>query len=351
MKPGFLTYYAIGDAYGVPFEFKNELVNSFENDGQDYYINPERKNRPGRWSDDTDMTMVLARIITNYPNFKNWSTDMFAQHFYYNYQTTPIPGYSKRMIKALSKYSVTNWFQLMDRDVPSSGAAMRSSVMGLMNVSEDKLLELNRKQIEVTHTNHDAMLSAQMVTFSTYYIRTSTTLEDAKERLMKKFHLNEDFFAWEGSVGNIGMDVLKASWATLESTSNMQSCLIKAVSWGGDVDTVAAIALSWAYLAGYEDNLNDTLHTRLYQRDKIIKSSHYLENGFRVLPQYIDRLETGPLEMAGDWPGFFIRGDDVMRIVTSMKNVIQTTENEELENFYSNYLKEWVDQFEKCLVR
>jgi hypothetical protein len=42
----------------------------------------------------------------------------------------------------------------------------------------------------------------------------------------------------------------------------------------------------------------------------------------RKLPAQDDRVETGPVQFGEDWPGFFIRGDNVFAIRLAIANIL-----------------------------
>lgn len=53
-----------------------------------------------------------------------------------------------------------------------------------------------------------------------------------------------------------------------------------------------------------------------------------------------DRVETGPLQIGDDWPGYFIRGDNAMALSLIIEDVLNSENNAiaraQLESFARN---------------
>lgn len=133
-----------------------------------------------------------------------------------------------------------------------NGAAMRISAIGFCF---DTLEEV-RSQVYLatipSHNHEESLLGAEAVAVSIYLLRNGMTKQDLKQYIEKKYYslnYNLETLRREYTVSsNTNKSVPQALFVFLES-NNFEDAIRKAISIGGDSDTIAAIVggLSEAY--------------------------------------------------------------------------------------------------------
>ena len=76
---------AIGDAYGIPFEFVS-AAEFPRNDLSGYHRHPRYPIAPGGYSDDTQMSIAVAEAVLSGEPF---TKRLFAEHFVATFQRDP----------------------------------------------------------------------------------------------------------------------------------------------------------------------------------------------------------------------------------------------------------------------
>lgn len=275
---------AIGDAYGVGFEFRNEAFVAKYNQLEKYYPHERYSSLYKRYSDDTQMSIALAELMLE--NI-NWTPLNIANKFVEAFQRDIRPGYSSRMYNALAaSKDGSDFLTLIDSNSKGSGAAMRSGIIGLLKF-EEEILEKTSLQASLTHNTKSAISSAQLVALATHYFAYGLGSKQGLEAYLNRF-INIDWLeGWEGPVSANGAECVKAAITALKRNNNMTNLLQDCIAFSGDVDTVAAIALgiapfskeidqnlpSWMYHelenATYGKDYLMGLDNRLYSRYKI----------------------------------------------------------------------------------
>lgn len=51
----------------------------------------------------------------------------------------------------------------------------------------------------------------------------------------------------------------------------------------------------------------------------------------RKLPEQTERVETGPIQFENDWPGYFMRGDDLGYLIHRLQMGLKYLEEDNLE--------------------
>jgi ADP-ribosyl-[dinitrogen reductase] hydrolase len=235
---------AIGDAYGVAFEYADENLKF--NDLSRYLPRPGLTSAPGRYTDDTQMSIAVAELIISE---RDWSLDTICQKFIDNYKRDPRKGYSRKFQDLLDKMNTwEDWRAMVNNNSDRSGGAMRSSPCGVFeNIERVKWCAY--WQAAVTHYTVDGLNAAMAAALMSHYF-----LYDRGE----KKHLGEfvdDNIAldkgtwgtpWKGSVGQKGWMDVKAAITAIMTTDTLADCLQKVVAFGGDTDTSAAITMAAA---------------------------------------------------------------------------------------------------------
>lgn len=270
---------AIFDAYGYGFEYAKPNGHR-QNDLRSYYSHPKWRQIPGHYSDDTEMSIAIAELLVDQVP---WSpaniADKFVSLFNRNNRRT---GYSARFYEFLC--SVNNGREFLTRIRPhseKSGAAMRSCPIGLL-LHEEDVLDYAAVQASVTHNTPAGIASSQAVALAVHYftygVDEKKNLGSYLEDRVCGARFGHDLLTdTTDKVGELGMESVHAAVTALRHTTCMQDLLKLCVEFGGDVDTVAAIAGGIASCApdyfeqNIPENLVMTLENGEFGRDFLVK--------------------------------------------------------------------------------
>lgn len=235
---------AVGDAYGAGFEFcareKIERHNTLA-----AYMPHECGIEAGRYTDDTQMSVAVAEVLLA---SSTWTSDAFADAFVLAYQRDRRMGYAKGLQGLLD--ACNSGKELRQRIRPESrrnGAAMRSVPLGLIP-DRPLLLATAREQAVVTHDTPEGILSSQVVALMAHHlIHTDAAVADLPHLIQRDtgFELQAD---WSSHVECDAIQTLHAVSTALLRNRCMSDLLRDCVDFGGDVDSVAAIAMGLASL-------------------------------------------------------------------------------------------------------
>jgi len=252
-----LVELAVGDAYGAGFEFRNALyIRAFNN------LKRHRRaaltiGKPGRYTDDTQMTIaVVEAMLTGEP----FTPELLADHFVVAFKRDPRNGYAPRFARFLR--SVDTGAEFLERIRPTSdrsGAAMRAGPIGLLD-SVDVVLERAKIQAKVTHDTEAGVRSAQAAALMVHHFAKLDGLPGELSSFVGQ-HVPGDWARpWTGRVSMAGLECVRAAITSVAETDSLSQLLQRCVSYGGDVDTVAAIALAAAsWSAAHDRDLPEQL--------------------------------------------------------------------------------------------
>ena len=168
--------------------------------------------------------------------------------------------YEEQLSSLGAKYIEKGWGKLFSEWIANeqrkpygswgNGAAMRVSPIGWWFKTLDETLSEAKSSCECTHNHEDSYAAAQAVAGSIYLLRTGSSKDDVKVWVTEKFgyDLNRKLddirptYKFEVSCAK---SVPEAFIAFLEGES-FEDVARKAVSLGGDSDTICAIACSLA---------------------------------------------------------------------------------------------------------
>ena len=215
-----------GDIIGSWYEWHNQK-------SEDIDLFP----REARFTDDTVLTVAIADSILHMEN--NSPRKCYASHIKMYYRRYPNAGFGN-MFKdwALSD-------SLYIQRSYGNGASMRVSAIGWAFDDEKEILHQVSESCHYTHNNREAVKCAQAVALAVYLSRKGKSKEEIKQRMEKEFkmtfvpldQIREDYQFDSRS----NYSVPPAIEAFFES-SDYESTIRKAISIGGDSDTIAAIA-------------------------------------------------------------------------------------------------------------
>jgi ADP-ribosyl-[dinitrogen reductase] hydrolase len=251
---------AIGDAYGSGFEFAPRAKILRANDGLHYEAH-EKGIPAGHYTDDTQMSAALAELLlaADEPD-ANACADAFLAAF----RRDPRPGYASHFAVLLE--TAASGADLRRRLAPGSrrnGAAMRSVPLAFI-ADVDRLERVAHTQAAVTHDSAEGRLSSFVVGLMGHALLHERAPVAALPRIVQArtgFALRTD---WHDEVACDAIQTLHAVNTALQRHRGMAALLRDCAAFGGDVDTVGAIALGLASLArDYAADLPPTLHDAL----------------------------------------------------------------------------------------
>jgi len=222
----------IGDIIGSQFEMINYTSKNMMFKDYDFHFFTD-KCRP---TDDTVLTIAVADAF-----FNKKDLPIILKEYARKY---PNAGYGSSFIA---------WTDSDNYDPYSSygnGSAMRvSSIPWLYHTKEDVMHHAERSAIP-THNHSEGIKGAQAIALAVFMARTGKTKEEIKSEIEKLFEYNlnrtldEIRPNYEFNATCQGT-VPEAIIAFLES-EDFEDCLRKAISIGGDSDTIACMACAIA---------------------------------------------------------------------------------------------------------
>jgi len=161
---GVLIGTAVGDALGAPLEFGPVIPY------------PRRLTmsgggacnwKPGEWTDDTSMAIIIAKVLTQFPTITDEALDDIAQGFHDWAKRAPDVGLQTRAILSSAALVdegavalTTAAREWSDRNPGScgNGALMRTSVLALAYLDDaDGLADATKQVAALTHAHPDAL--------------------------------------------------------------------------------------------------------------------------------------------------------------------------------------------------
>ncbi len=208
-----------------------------------------------RFTDDTVMTCAIASAILTGEGYGETIKE-FGCRF-------PGVGYGSKFRQWLISSTYIPYGSW------GNGSAMRSSPVGWAFDTAEEVLEEARKTAEVTHNHPEGIKGAQAVALAVYLARTGSTKAEIRAEVRKRFKYALDqtleeirpFYTFEVSCQH---SVPQSIIAFLES-ENVEDAIRKAVSLGGDSDTMACISggIAEAFYGGLPEQLERFTRIRL----------------------------------------------------------------------------------------
>lgn len=276
---------AIGDAYGACFEWIDYDTSSYNHLE---YVTIEPSLVPaGSYTDDTQMALALAEVmVAPY----EWTGGNIADSFVRCFKRDERRGYTTALFQILLNCnSGPDLFARVHGTSDKSGAAMRSAPLGYFPL--DILMDYSNVQAGVTHNSPVGLASAQAVALASHYFIYDLGPKDELEGWLRQYgavaKMLEDQSTDPESgkmVSTNGAECTKAALRALELTS-LSEILRESVSYGGDTDTVATIAMGIAsncreIQKDIPVNLIAGLENKEYGRDYLIEMDRRLKEKF-----------------------------------------------------------------------
>jgi ADP-ribosyl-[dinitrogen reductase] hydrolase len=247
---------AVGDALGAPVEFmtRGEIKDKY---GvlKDMVGGGWLRLKPGQVTDDTDMSLCVARAIAINGE---WSLTGMADNLANWLKSKPIDvgdtcrrGIRNYMLKGVLETPQNEWDG-------GNGAAMRMLPVGLFTLGDTQLLE--NCTLQHAHLTHNHALSDAASIYLGRLLHMALTarsmhqMRREADQLISQFP-NFTFDPYKGLATGYIVDTMQTVFHCFFKSRSFESCIIDTVNQGGDADTTGAIAgaLAGAYFG--EENI------------------------------------------------------------------------------------------------
>lgn len=234
---------AVGDAYGAGFEYANrQLIRQF-NTLAGYMRHPRHGTRAGEYTDDTQMSLAIAEAIVE---GDPWTPEALAERFVAAFKRDPREGYAQRFHTFLTRIRDSRQFlELIEPTSDKSGAAMRAGPIGIFPTIAE-VTERATVQARLTHDTPDGIAAAVAAALMTHYCLYRLGPREQIGHFLEQLVPGDWTDPWRGKVGSKGWMSVQAAVTALARNERMSALLRDCVEFGGDVDTVATIALAAA---------------------------------------------------------------------------------------------------------
>ena len=281
-----LVHMAVGDALGAGFEFvTNDIVQRYGAD-LEYRQHPKWKLPLGSYTDDTQMAIAIAELMLD-KNFGTWTMFDVASYFMKVFMRDPRESYAQGFYKVLKRLkeeaegmhvfpdteahrlniAAIQFLSTVRPHSNKSGGAMRAAPIGLLPDPRN-VRDLAMMQASLTHATATGMQAAAAAALITHYFYHRVGPKEGLGAWLSLKLRNDNWKTpWTRRVGSEGYQHVRAAITALMGGATLSEVLIGCIQFGGDVDTVAAIAMPAAY---WSDELEQDLPDRLFNE---------LENG------------------------------------------------------------------------
>lgn len=249
---------AQGDAYGMAYEYVDdtkapglrEQLLKFEG----YCSHPTYHKLPaGTYTDDTQMSIAVSEALLFNKNgdCDDLSAENFMDRFFVTFKRDPRNGYSRQFQRILEESRTL--FEFKTKLVPCSdanGAAMRSVPLGVLKDPQE-VVRVAQLQAACTHANGGIEASVAVALMSHFALHDPREFSDFLSWGIPYCPAMEPFReAWVGRVkargapGDLGVG-MNTAWAVhtlLVQQQSLKGIACQTIEWGGDTDSVLAIA-------------------------------------------------------------------------------------------------------------
>lgn len=270
----------VGDALGVPFEFRQR--DTFKAEGMTGY--GTHNQPPGTWSDDSSMTLATMESIAHqgeiFPqdimwNFLNWLiTGAFTPYG----EVFDAGNTTIRAIKCFQNGVYAPYCGGTSEMDNGNGALMRILPLAFIPHSIKDI----RTVAGLTHAHNTSKTACEIYVFVAVNLLAGMDKGNAVsfalgdnvhwpvpfDRLYNLYELSREEIRSTGYV----VDTLEAALWCLLKTDSYRECVLTAVNLGGDTDTIAAVAGGLAgilYGVGGEKGIPEEWIEQIAKRDEI----------------------------------------------------------------------------------
>jgi len=259
---------------------------------ESYQQHPKYNKLPeSSYTDDTQMSCAVSEVLID--KELNATANDFLYSFLCCFKRDERDGYSRKFQAILEQAnSVDELKLLLNTDSNRNGAAMRSVPLGIIKNIEN-IKYIATLQAATTHNTYNARCSSVITGMMRHYaLYTNDSFKHINEWLADRSGGNDpweifDFrIPWQGPIHNkkndpnelgIGINTVHAVNTLLIEETSLIGIMKRLINWGGDTDSVAAIAWGIASARYQNEELPEFM-----ERD--------LEIGGNYGPEYLKQL-------------------------------------------------------------
>lgn len=259
-NPEMLVYIGIADAYAAATEYlklpRDRALREEALRFAGYLRHGTHSHNAGAYTDDTEMSVANAQVLIEH--VPPYSPKQFADAYVCEFNRGGRrKGYSRRFQQFLEE--VRDGDEFLSRIDPRSdknGAAMRAVPIGALSTVDD-VLDVATLQARITHDTPEGRFSARAIALMSHYaLYVGGQISMIAEYCCTFLPHEDDCFKklilpgkrWPGgpvmSRGGtpVAITTVQAVADLVTHSSSLMGILEQTIRWGGDTDSVAAIA-------------------------------------------------------------------------------------------------------------
>jgi ADP-ribosylglycohydrolase len=297
-----LLFICMADAYALAAEYlkENEHNDHIENIKKytNYQQHPKHLQAPGTFSDDGEMSCAIANVLLNYdyPFTKEQFADAFVAEFIRGGKRR---GYSRGFQSVLDECETGgDLLEKVSGTSEKNGACMRAVPLGVIPDIHE-MLNTAVLQASITHNTEPAIFSSKTVgLMSRFSLYTNDPFSKMGEFCIEFLEPEErDKYSyvfktpWQGRV--IGTDSVPVSITTVHAVhhlltnyNSLMEIMNGVIDFGGDTDSVAAIAWGIASARYKYENIPGFMHQCLEPNNINTGESYLMSLGSRLFLKY-----------------------------------------------------------------
>ena len=244
-NPNMLLRIAQGDAYGMATEYiklpRDQTVYDQALEFTQYCKHPTHNLMPGQYTDDTQMSIAVAEVLLG----DEHTRPMFADAFVRCFKRDQRDGYARHFQAFLE--SVVDVHDFLARINPASdknGAAMRSVPIGVLS-NPNQVIEVAQTQAKLTHDTLGGIASSIFVSLMSHFALYRDEPFSNLPAWLEKVYPILVLKPWPGgriAAPDVGLKTASAVLRLLIDGRNLIDIAKTTIEWGGDTDSVLAIA-------------------------------------------------------------------------------------------------------------
>ncbi len=296
----------IGDSIGVGHEYTSGL-NAPPND-LGFYQHPIHTGlKPGMYSDDTQMSLIIAEMVIDARMGSFVFTELdVANRFVSGFKRDPRKGYSRGLQTLLEE--VRNGSELLSRinehgRTDKNGAAMRIAPLVYLTDNLDELFRINEIVSGITHegTAIEAARCVLVCCWALKYKNSSLNemLEYIKTYFDSSLKLDQPWMERVKVSNDLGLITVRAAITSVIMSNGILSDVIKtAIGLGGDTDTVASIASA---IASQSKDIKDDITPKDSSFNYLIhqmENSNYGVNYIKIIDKMLEGSNASSLSVS-----------------------------------------------------
>lgn len=248
---------AQGDAYAMAAEYVNRHPEEPEHkelfEFKRYLTHPTYHKLPaGTYTDDTQMSIAVSEALIESHDCALEGPNEFVKRWFDVFKRDERDGYS-RNFQALLEGAKTHeeLRSTLKRDSTKNGAAMRSVPLGVI-ANVETLKTVAMKQACTTHETYEGVTSSALIALMSHFaLYDDRDFSEMTEWLATHLSVVRNFReAWVGPVQSkckhspydVGINTAWAVHTLLTTQTSLLGIMKQVLEWGGDTDSVAAIA-------------------------------------------------------------------------------------------------------------